>query len=254
MKPGILYLIPASLASPKAKAAHLDHVIPAEVKTVTAGLAYFIAENAKSARAHLTEVSRTCELKWPLQKIRFAELNVKRGKDALLALLEPILAGTDGGLISQAGVPVVADPGSELIQMAHDLGITVIPLVGPSSILLALMGSGLGGQNFSFNGYLPIRPADRARQIRFFESRSRAEKQTQIFIETPYRNQALLEALCEGLRDNTRLCVATDLTLPTESIRTQLASQWKDELAQKKTPDILARPSIFLFSAAQKKS
>ena len=251
MKPGTLYLIQASLASPKAKASDLGHVIPAEVSAITAGLTYFIAENAKSARAHLMEVSKSHELKLPLQQIHFAELNLKRGKDALPELLEPLLAGTDCGLISQAGVPVVADPGADLIMAAHDLGIAVVPLVGPSSILLALMASGLSGQNFAFNGYLPVRPADRSRQIRLFESRSRAEMQTQIFMETPYRNHALLEALCAGLRDNTRLCVAIDLSLPTESVRTQPVSQWKNALAQKKIPDFQGRPAVFLFLASK---
>lgn len=250
MKPGILYLIPVSLGISEKKGDTLAHVIPAEVKDITASLPYFIAENAKSARAHLNEVAKTRELDRPIQQIRIAELNVRTEKDALPALLAPILAGEDGGLISEAGVPAVADPGANLVEMAHQAGITVRPLVGPSSILLALMASGLNGQSFAFNGYLPINQAERAKQIRAIENRSRQDRQTQIFIETPYRNQALLEALCENCKTNTRLCVAADLTLPTESIETFSVAQWKKRITEKSVLDIQKKPSIFLFLAA----
>lgn len=249
MKPGTLYLIPVSLGAFEKEGDTLGHIIPEEVKEITAGLSYLIAENAKSARAHLKEVAKTRELNRPIQQIRIAELNVRTGKESLPALLKPILAGEDGGLISEAGVPAVADPGADLVEMAHQAGIQVRPLVGPSSILLALMGSGLNGQSFAFNGYLPTNPADRAKQIRAMENRSRQDRQTQIFIETPYRNQALLEALCENCREDTRVCVATDLTLMTESIQTLSASQWKKRMAGKNMPDIQKKPSIFLLLA-----
>ena len=250
MKPGILYLIPVSLGLTEKEGDSLDHIIPVEVKTITANLSYFIAENAKSVRTHLKEVSKTCDLKLPIQQIQIAELNVRTKKDALPSLLEPILAGKDGGLISEAGVPAIADPGADLVEAAHNAGIMVKPLVGPSSILLALMGSGLNGQNFAFNGYLPTHAGERAKQIRAMENRSRQERQTQIFIETPYRNQALLEALCKNCKENTRLCIATDLTLPTESVETYLISQWRKRLTKKETSDIQKKPSIFLFLAA----
>ncbi|MCL1886647.1 MAG: SAM-dependent methyltransferase [Betaproteobacteria bacterium] len=249
MKPGILYLIPVSLGLPEKEGDTLACVIPAEVKEITARLSYFIAENAKSARAHLKEVAKTRELSQPIQQIRIAELNIRTKKETFPVLLEPILAGEDGGLISEAGVPAIADPGADLVETAHQAGITVKPLVGPSSILLALMASGLNGQNFAFNGYLPVNPIERAKQIRAMENRSRQDKQTQIFIETPYRNQALLEALCENSKGNTRLCIATDLTLPTETIETLTISQWRSRLARKETPDIQRKPSIFLFLA-----
>lgn len=250
MKPGILYLIPAALGTPATEADTLAHIIPETVQDTTAGLSYLIAENAKSARAHLKEIAKTRKLHCPIQQISIAELNVKTAKSALPALLEPILAGQDGGLISEAGVPAVADPGANLVELAHQLGIPVRPLVGPSSILLALMASGLNGQRFAFNGYLPSRPAERARQIRLLENRSRQEKETQIFIETPYRNQALMEALCENCRPSTRLCIATDLTLETETIQTFAISQWQKKRAEKNGPDIQKKPSLFLFLAS----
>lgn len=249
MKPGILYLIPVSLGASETEGNTLSHIIPEEVKNRTAGLSYFIAENAKSARAHLKEVAKTHELNRPIQQIRIAELNVRTEENALSALLEPILAGENGGLISEAGVPAVADPGANLVEMAHQKGIVVKPLVGPSSILLALMASGLNGQSFAFNGYLPTHPAERAKQIRTIENRSRQDRQTQIFIETPYRNQALLEALCENCKADTRLCIATNLTLPSESIETLPVVQWQKKLAKKDMPDIQRKPSIFLFLA-----
>ncbi|MCM1512569.1 MAG: SAM-dependent methyltransferase [Oxalobacter formigenes] len=249
MKTGTLYLIPAALGTPATEADTLAHIIPEAVKDTTASLSYLIAENAKSARAHLKEIAKTRELRCPIQQIRIAELNVKTDKSMLPSLLEPILAGQDGGLISEAGVPAVADPGANLVDLAHQAGVPVRPLVGPSSILLALMASGLNGQRFAFNGYLPARPAERAKQIRTLENRSRKEKETQIFIETPYRNQALMEALCENCRPSTRLCLATDLTLPTEFIQTGTISQWQKTLASKSGPDIRKRPSLFLFLA-----
>lgn len=249
MKPGTLYLIPVSLGPAQKENNPLGHTIPSEVKAITAQLSYFIAENAKSARAHLKEVAQTDPLSLPIQQIQIAELNVHTGENDLPALLEPILAGNDGGLISEAGVPAVADPGANLVEIAHQAGIKVKPLVGPSSLLLALMGSGLNGQNFAFNGYLPTSPAERSKQIRTLENRSRHDRQTQIFIETPYRNLALLDALCENCKDNTLLCIATDLTLPTESIETRPIHQWQQMLVQKKAPDIQRKPSIFLFLA-----
>jgi 16S rRNA (cytidine1402-2'-O)-methyltransferase len=248
--PGILYLIPNTLGPADADATDpLAHVIPEDVRALTSRLDHFIAENAKTTRAFLKLVGARHPLAKPLQEIRIAELNVQTDASALPALLAPILEGKDAGLISEAGVPAVADPGANLVRLAHAQGIVVKPLVGPSSLLLAVMASGLNGQSFAFNGYLPIEASDRAKRIRELENRSRQERQTQLFIETPYRNGALLETLAGTCNGNTLLCVATDLTLPSESIRTQTAAHWKRDLAAGKAPDFHKKPTVFLLLA-----
>jgi len=248
-KTGILYLIPNTLGNTEADQNLLAASIPHEAIAMTARLSYFIAENAKTARAHLKLVSQVQALSQPLQQIRMRELNTKTPLSEIPRLLAPLLAGEDGGLISEAGVPAIADPGAGLIKIAHQSGIPVKPLVGPSSILLALMGSGLNGQNFAFNGYLPTDPARRIKQIKQLEEHSRRNKQTQIFIETPYRNQALFEALCHACKGSTHLCIATDLTLPSESIVTLAINQWEQKLSQKTFPGFQRKPTIFLFLA-----
>lgn len=242
--PGTLYLIPNSLGP-----GPLDTIIPAPVREVTASLDCFIAENAKTARAFLKAVAQTHPLKSPLQQIAISELNVNTPANALPSLLEPLLGGRDAGLLSEAGVPAVADPGADLVRLAHQRGITVKPLVGPSSLLLALMASGLNGQSFAFHGYLPTDAAARAARIRQLEQRSRQERQTQILIETPYRNEAMLEALSAHCAGGTLVCVATDLTLSTESVRTATAQQWKQEMAAGRMPEFRKRPTVFLFLA-----
>lgn len=248
--PGILYLIPNTLgpAAPT-MADPLAYVIPTEVQTITARLDYFIAENAKTTRAFLKLVAAQRPLAKPLQEIRITELNVNTPATDLPALLAPIKAGIDGGLISEAGVPAVADPGANLVRLAHSQGIQVRPLVGPSSLLLAVMASGLNGQSFAFNGYLPTDGAQRAKRLKALEDRSRLERQTQLFIETPYRNAAVLEALVTTCKPSTLICVATDLSLPTETITTQVASKWKQDLAAGKTPDFHKKPTVFLLLA-----
>jgi len=245
--PGILYLIPNTLGP--SDDSSLDSVLPAEVQTVAARLDYFIAENAKTTRAFLKLVDRCVKLAKPIQDIRIAELNVHSDAKNLPALLAPLLSGIDAGLVSEAGVPAVADPGADLVRLAHQHDIQVRPLVGPSSLLLAVMASGLNGQSFAFNGYLPIDAAARTRRIRQLEERSRQEKQTQLFIETPYRNIALLETLAATCQTTTMISVATDLTLPSEYIRTQTAGQWKAELATGNGPQLHKRPTVFLFLA-----
>jgi len=247
--PGILYLIPNTLGPVDASANPLAHIIPADVQAITARLDYFVAENAKTTRAFLKILNAQQPLSKPLQEIRIAELNINTDAKALPDLLEPILAGADGGLISEAGVPAVADPGANLVRLAHAHGITVKPLVGPSSLLLAVMASGLSGQNFAFNGYLPVDAAARIKRIKQLEERARNEKQTQFFIETPYRNSAMLETLANTCQAKTLICVATDLTLATESIRTQTASKWKAELSSNKGPDFHKKPTVFLLLA-----
>lgn len=248
---GTLFLIPNTLGTPAPDAADaLGWVIPRQVQAVTAALDYFIAENAKTTRAHLKAIAASTPLARPLQEIRIAELNVNTEVAALPALLAPLKAGQDAGLISEAGVPAVADPGANLVQLAHREGIRVRPLVGPSSLLLAVMASGLNGQSFAFNGYLPTDAGVRAKRIRQLEERSRAERQTQLFIETPYRNAALLEALLAACQPRTLLCAACDLTLESESVRMQSVAQWRAELAQGKGPDLHKRPCVFLMLAA----
>lgn len=249
--PGILYLIPNTLGSADpAATSPLASIIPPQVQAITAGLDYFIAENAKTTRAFLKLVAAEHPLAKPLQEILISELNVNTDADELPALLAPLLAGRDAGLISEAGVPAVADPGANLVRLAHGRGISVKPLVGPSSLLLAVMASGLNGQSFAFNGYLPTDAGQRGKRIKLLEERSRQEKQTQLFIETPYRNSALLEALTAHCQPNTLICVATDLTLASESIRTQTAAKWKSEMTAGRIPDFHKKPTVFLLLAS----
>jgi 16S rRNA (cytidine1402-2'-O)-methyltransferase len=252
--PGILYLVPntlgpAALDTQDGAPHPLDALIPREAQAIAARLDYFVAENAKTTRAFLKLLDSRQPLAKPIQEIGIAELNVNTDAAALPALLAPILEGRDGGLISEAGVPAVADPGANLVRLAHQRGIRVRPLVGPSSLLLAVMASGLNGQSFAFNGYLPTDADARAKRIRQLEDRSRKERQTQLLIETPYRNGAMLQALAEHCQDATLVCVATDLSLPDETIRTQTAAQWKVALAAGKGPDFHKKPTVFLLLA-----
>ena len=241
---GKLYLIPNSLGP-----GQLDHVLPGPVREIAAKLDYFVAENAKTARAFLKLVGSTHPLAKPLQEIDIRELNVKTATAEIPSLLQPLLEGKDAGLVSEAGVPAVADPGAELVRLAHEKNITVRPLVGPSSLLLALMASGLNGQSFAFHGYLPTDASERANRLRQLEQRSRQEKQTQIFIETPYRNEALLEAMAAHCAAGTLISIATDLTLDSELVRTLPASAWKRELSAGRIPEFRKKPTVFLMLA-----
>jgi 16S rRNA (cytidine1402-2'-O)-methyltransferase len=236
---GVLYLIPNTLGDGDADA--LAAVLPAPVSTRAASLAYYIGENAKTTRAFLKRTGT----ERPIQEIDIRELNVNTPAGEIDRLLAPILAGTDGGLVSEAGCPAVADPGALLVRRAHEKGIKVVPLVGPSSILLALMASGLNGQSFAFHGYLPVDAGERAKRLRELEQQSRKAKQTQIFIETPYRNRALLDTLLATCAPSTLVCVAVDLTLPGETIASRSVSDWKKTQA----PDLQKRPAIFLILA-----
>lgn len=237
---GTLFLIPNTLGKRDEFDPVMD-VIPAGVQQIAARLDYLVAENAKTARAFLKKLGETAPLAHAIQQIEIRELNVNTKASALDALLDPIAAGRDGGLLSEAGVPAVADPGADLVRLAHSRGVTVRPLVGPSSILLAVMGSGLNGQSFAFNGYLPLDAAERARRLRELEQHSRKTKQTQVWIETPYRNGALLDALRQHCSGTTLLSIAIDLTLPTETIVTLPISAWRpDRLALQKRPAIFS--------------
>ncbi|CAN5438917.1 SAM-dependent methyltransferase [soil metagenome] len=248
--PGILYLIPTSLGPVDLDQDDpLGHIIPMEVRSIAATIHYFIAENAKSTRSFLKLIAASHPLTKPLQEIRIVELNVNTDSQSLPAMLAPLIAGQNAGLISDAGVPAVADPGANLVRLAHASGIVVKPLVGPSSILLAAMAGGLNGQSFAFNGYLPIDAAERTKRIKELETRSRQEQQTQLFIETPYRNHAMLEALTSACAADTLISIATDLSLCSESIRTTTAARWKAELASGKAPDIHKKPTVFSLLA-----
>lgn len=246
---GILYLIPNTLGTPGGEELSLDLVIPDEVRAITSRLDYFIAENAKTTRAHLKRIGSGHPLCKPIQEIQISELNINTDAKSLPLLLAPIKEGRNGGLISEAGVPAVADPGANLVRLAHAEGIPVRPLVGPSSLLLAVMASGLNGQSFAFNGYLPTDAAQRTKRIKSLEERSRQEKQTQLFIETPYRNSALLEAITTVCQASTLVCCATDLSLPSETIRTQTVAKWKNDIAAGKTDHLHKRPTVFLMLA-----
>ncbi|AYQ87689.1 SAM-dependent methyltransferase [Burkholderia gladioli] len=239
MKAGTLYLIPNTLG--EGEAAMLAAVLPAAVQARAASLGYYIGENAKTTRAFLKKVGT----ERPIQEIEIRELNVKTPSSEIDRLLAPILAGADGGLVSEAGCPAVADPGALLVRRAHERGVKVVPLVGPSSILLALMASGLNGQTFAFHGYLPVDPAARAKRLRELEQQSRKARETEIFIETPYRNQAMLETLVATCAPSTLICVAADLTLETETILSRSAADWKKAPA----PNLQKRPAIFLLLA-----
>ncbi|NVI03486.1 SAM-dependent methyltransferase [Paraburkholderia youngii] len=237
---GTLYLIPNTLGEGDASA--LELVLPAPVRARAASLHYYIGENAKTTRAFLKKVGT----KRPIQEIEIRELNVNTPGGEIDKLLAPLLSGTDAGLVSEAGCPAVADPGAILVRRAHERGVKVVPLVGPSSILLALMASGLNGQTFAFHGYLPVDAAERAKRLRDLEQQSRKSKQTQIFIETPYRNRALLDTLLVTCAPSTLVCVAVDLTLPSEVIASRSVADWK----KKPEIDLHKRPAIFLILAA----
>jgi len=230
---GNLYLIPTTLGE-----SDTARVIPSEVSSIVKGISYFIVENIRTARRYLRKMDPTLNI----DDLTFFELNQHTDSQVTESYLNPIIEGFDVGIISEAGCPGIADPGAEVVKQAHIKHIRVIPLVGPSSILLSLMASGMNGQNFAFIGYIPVKPAERVKAIREIEKRSGVEKQTQIFIEAPYRNTQLINDLINTLNDQTRLCIACDITLDTEYIKTQTVSQWK-----KGVPDLNKRPAIFLI-------
>lgn len=225
----ILYAIPTPLGGSPAAS------LPIPALEIVRSLRDFAVENAKSARAFLAEV----KMPVAIRELRIQEIGEKPD-----ALLQPLREGRALGLLSEAGCPAIADPGASLVEAAHREGFRVVPLVGPSSITLALMASGLEGQRFAFCGYLPREPNERKERIRELETRSRKERETEIFIETPYRSDALLAALLESCHAQTRLCVAADLTLPTESISTRDIAGWR-----KNNTALGRRPTVFLLLA-----
>lgn len=249
--PGRLVLVPAPLDFGCGAEAALDAVLPREVIGRAAGIAHWAVENAKSARAFLKRVDAIVPLARPLQAIEIHELpRPRKGGATVVApdhapLLAPMLAGHDLGLLAEAGMPAVADPGAALVAAAHVAGIAVLPLVGPSALLLALAASGLEGQRFAFVGYLPIDDAERAERIRALDAHSRRERQTQIAIETPYRNLALLRALVDHLHPATRLSLALGLTLPDQRCITRNVREWRSA----QLPALDRVPAVFLFLA-----
>mgnify|MGYP001067798697 CR=1 FL=1 len=229
----VLYLIPTPLGETA-----LDIVLPEETRRIAARLTHFVVEHSKTARAFLKQVGTET----PLQQLQLAELNEHTPENQLDALLAPLLAGHDLGLLSEAGCPAVADPGANLVRLAHRKGIPVRPLVGPSSILLALMASGLVGQRFAFHGYLPAKPDERAQALKDLEKRAEREDAAQAFIETPYRNDAMLESILTACRDDTLVCVASELTTSNEFVATCRVRDWRA-----KRPDLHKRPAVFLI-------
>ena len=234
MGTGSLYLIPVPLG----EGDDLNAVIPEQAKHLAATLHTFVVEHPKTARQFLKLTGTAI----PLQEIRMLTLDEHTRHEELEALLQPLLAGEDVGLLSEAGCPAVADPGANLVRLAHSRNIRVIPLVGPSSILLALMASGLNGQSFAFLGYLPAEKTERVKRIAEIELTSQQLNQAQIFIETPYRNNQLLQDLVQTCGADTELCIASDLTLPSEYVMTKRISEWKKSL-----PDCNKRPTVFLL-------
>jgi 16S rRNA (cytidine1402-2'-O)-methyltransferase len=234
---GSLYLLPSALGETP-----WTTYLPPDTREIACRLRLFIAENAKTARAELKRIGHPL----PLREIAIEQLSERPDAAEIERLLSPLVAGHDIGLLSEAGCPAVADPGALLIRRAHALDVAVRPLVGPSSLLLALMASGLDGQRFAFHGYLPVREPERGRRIVELEKESARQRQTQIFIEAPYRNGALLSALVASCRPTTRLCLAVDLTLPTQSVISREISAWR----QRPPPEIDRRPAVFLLLSA----
>ena len=234
MKFGTLYLIPVTLGDD-----NINQVLPPDVVKIAQNLENFVVESEKSARHFLSSI-KTAK---PVRELKLNLLNEHTLDKDIAALLMPLLAGKDVGLMSDAGCPGIADPGAKLVELAHIKNIKVVPFVGPSSILLSLMASGLNGQQFAFLGYLPIDKQARNVRLKEIEKRSLTHKETQIFIETPYRNQHMLEALLSVCQPNTRLCVACDISLESEMIVTKTIAAWK----KSPLPDLHKRPTVFLL-------
>ena len=231
---GKIYMLPCPISE-----GNPYDVLPEANRAVMGGLDYFIVENVRTARRFLS----AAKIGRPIEELEFAECNEHTTALEIEPLLKPILEGRSAGIISEAGLPGVADPGADVVALAQKKGIEVIPLVGPSSILMALMASGQNGQSFAFNGYLPIKPAERAKALRNFERRALTEGQSQLFIEAPYRNEKLLRDMLATLSGSTRVTVAVDITSPTQIIRTLSVEQWR----KTPLPDMHKRPTIFII-------
>lgn len=233
---GVLYMIPCPISDSSA----MEDVLPQGNKRVIDSLDYFIVENVRSARRFLSKA----KIERRIDDLEFVELNEHTiAGQAVEAMIKPIVEGRSAGVISEAGVPGVADPGTLVVEAAHRKGIRVVPLVGPSSILLALMASGLNGQSFAFNGYLPVKPPERAKALKTLERKAIVEHQSQIFIEAPYRNVKLAEQILAVCGAECHLTIACDITSPDEVIKTLRVAEWR----RQGLPDIAKRPTIFII-------
>lgn len=229
-----LYLIPNTLGECKT-----SDVLPSLNATIIKSIKYFIVEDVRTARRFLKKVDSSINI----DELQFYTLNKHTSPNELSSYLRPLEEGFDMGVISEAGCPAIADPGAEVVRMAQSKNLKVVPLVGPSSILLGLMASGFNGQSFAFVGYLPIQGNERTQRIKQLEKRAKTENQSQIFIETPYRNQKLLSEILSICQGNTKLCIACDITLESEYIKTKSINEWK----KINLPDLNKRPTIFIL-------
>ncbi|GAK36397.1 MAG TPA: SAM-dependent methyltransferase [Bacteroides graminisolvens] len=228
-----LYLLPVTLGDTE-----LNTVLPAYNIEIIQGIKHFIVEDVRSARRFLKKVDR----EFDIDSLSFYPLNKHTSAEDISGYLKPLLAGQSMGVISEAGCPAVADPGADVVAIAQRKNLKVVPLVGPSSIILSVMGSGFNGQSFAFHGYLPIEPGERVKRIKQLEQRIYSENQTQLFIETPYRNHKMIDDLLQNCRPQTKLCIAANLTCEGEYIKTRAISEWKG-----KVPDLSKIPCIFLL-------
>ncbi len=228
-----LFLIPTTLGETS-----FERILPAFNTEIISALKYFIVEDVRTARRFIKKSNPEIEI----DNLTFFILNQHTSPAELSSFLKPMSNGNDVGIISEAGCPAIADPGADVVALAQKENYDVVPLVGPSSILLALMASGFNGQSFAFNGYLPVQPVERAKAIRQLESKANSNNQSQIFIETPYRNMKMFEDLIQTCNPNTPLCIAADITLPNEFIKTKTIKTWKNY-----KPDLNKRPCIFII-------
>lgn len=228
-----LYLIPVTLGETP-----INNVLPQYNSEIISGIRHFIVEDIRSARRFLRKV----DSQFDIDGSQFYELNKHTAPEAVSGYLKPLQAGLPVGVISEAGCPAVADPGADIVAIAQRKGLKVVPLVGPSSIILSVMASGFNGQSFAFNGYLPVKPDERAKALRKLEQRVYNENQTQIFIETPYRNGKMVEDILVHCRPQTKLCIAANLTCEDEYAKTRTLKEWKGKL-----PDLSKKPCIFLL-------
>lgn len=228
-----LYLLPVTLGDTP-----VEKVLPAYNKEIILGIKHFIVEDVRSARRFLKKVDKDINI----DELSFFTLNKHTSADAISDYLKPLTDGHSMGVISEAGCPAVADPGADVVSIAQRKNLKVVPLVGPSSIILSVMSSGFNGQSFAFHGYLPIEPSERMKRLKELEQRVYAEDQTQLFIETPYRNHKMLEDILKICRPQTRLCIAANITCEGEFIKTRTVRDWKGKL-----PDLSKIPCIFLI-------
>ncbi|MCF8358046.1 MAG: SAM-dependent methyltransferase [Prolixibacteraceae bacterium] len=229
-----IFLVPTTLGDENPY-----NVLPSDIKQVVNNVEYYFVENTRTARRFLKKIDNDINI----DERTFFEINKRTRRDEMEKFMQHALNGNNMAVISEAGCPGVADPGAEVVKLAHKKGILVKPLVGPSSILLSLMASGMNGQNFCFVGYIPIKQPSRGKTLHYMQQQALKHDQTQLFIETPYRNNALIEELLKTLNNEIRLCIACDLTLETEYIKTLAVKDWKKQ----HLPDLHKRPAIFLI-------